>query len=103
MSGREGQFYDAVQKIWFIILREPDQEWLRVSAIDLAIKLESPDRAIRLLIDDFSYFRRKNNHARTNLALGALKSLTDGRTYRYGVAVSDEAEVSDPEGKGNVA
>jgi hypothetical protein len=88
----KGNFYDAVQKIWFIILREPDQEWLRVAAIDLALKLESLDVVIRLLIDDFSYFRRKNNQARTELSLGALKSLTDGRTYRYGVAVSDEAE-----------
>jgi hypothetical protein len=106
LSEEKGDFYDAVQKLWFIILRVPDQEWLRQSAFHLALKLESPGRVIRLLIDDFSYFRRKNDQARTDLALGALKSLTDGRTYRYGVAVSDEAGTTDgshSESTGNVA
>ena len=78
VANARGEFLEAIQSLWFICLRIPDQPWIRRAARVLAVKAEASDWNTRLLIDEFSFFRRKNELALAELALEELKSTTGG-------------------------
>jgi hypothetical protein len=76
----KGEFLEALKILWFVCLRVPEQAWLRQRTREIASKAGASDWTTRLLTDEYSFFRRKNELALAEAALDQLKSIT-GNLY----------------------